>query len=200
MSQSDQPEGVAVDRGVRPHAIRLASQLQTAAYSHGYEDGHPANAASRKAKYSDQAQRLRVALCEEIERLIAERDAARAEAAEKAALADSEGTRAVAYLRRARKAEALLGQFEPLRARGVVDADDNLDCWDTEPFELCQRQVAALNEKDPAAQWRVVELWARELPQPLACMRPTGPNGEPCGLMPPCPDCGRACHDVPQGA
>lgn len=60
-----------VQRGVRPHAIRLASQLQTAAYSHGYEDGHPANAATRQAKYSDQAQRLRVALCEEIERLIA---------------------------------------------------------------------------------------------------------------------------------
>jgi hypothetical protein len=52
-----------------PAAIRLASQLQTAAYSHGYEDGHPANAASR---YSDQAQRLRVALCEEIGRLIAQ--------------------------------------------------------------------------------------------------------------------------------
>ncbi len=60
-----------VDRGVRPLAIRLASQLQTAVYSHGYEDGHPANAASRQDKYSDQAQRLRVALCEEIERLIA---------------------------------------------------------------------------------------------------------------------------------
>ncbi len=76
------PAGASpVDRGVRPHAIRLASQLQTAAYSHGYEDGHPANAVTRQAKYSDQAQRLRVALCEEIERLIAERDAARAELA-----------------------------------------------------------------------------------------------------------------------
>lgn len=25
-------------------------------------------------------------------------------------------------------------------------------------------------------------------------------DGEPCGLEPPCPDCGRACHDVPEGA
>lgn len=80
MSQSDQPAGVAVDRGVRPHAIRLASQLQTAAYSHGYEDGHPANAVSRQDKYSDQAQRLRLALCEEIDRLIA-REAALADVA-----------------------------------------------------------------------------------------------------------------------
>lgn len=25
-------------------------------------------------------------------------------------------------------------------------------------------------------------------------------DGEPCGLEPPCPDCGRACHDVSEGA
>ena len=25
-------------------------------------------------------------------------------------------------------------------------------------------------------------------------------NGEQCSLQPPCPDCGRACHDVPEGA
>lgn len=25
-------------------------------------------------------------------------------------------------------------------------------------------------------------------------------DGEPCGLRPPCPDCGRACHDVPVGS
>lgn len=25
-------------------------------------------------------------------------------------------------------------------------------------------------------------------------------NGHPCGLNPPCPDCGPACHDVPEGA
>lgn len=33
-----------------------------------------------------------------------------------------------------------------------------------------------------------------------ACTRRTGLNGELCGLKPPCPDCGRACHDVPEGA
>ena len=31
------------------------------------------------------------------------------------------------------------------------------------------------------------------------CVRETAP-GRACGLMPPCPDCGRACHDVPEGA
>jgi len=25
-------------------------------------------------------------------------------------------------------------------------------------------------------------------------------DGQPCGLTPPCPDCGRACHDVPEGS
>ena len=55
-----------------------------------------------------------------------------------------------------------LACFTPLRAKGVVDADDNLDCWDTEPFEICTRHVAALNEKDPAAMWRVVQLFARD--------------------------------------
>ncbi len=85
-----------------------------------------------------------------------------------AELADSEGSRAVQYLRRARKVEAEvallraeLAKFTPLRAKGVVDADDNLDCWDTNPYELCTRHVAALNEKDPAAMWRVVDLFAR---------------------------------------
>lgn len=55
-----------------------------------------------------------------------------------------------------------VGRFTPLRARGVVDADDNLDCWDVEPFELCHDHVATLNEKDPAAMWRVVDLFARD--------------------------------------
>lgn len=50
----------------------------------------------------------------------------------------------------------------PLRAKGVVDADDNLDCWDTNPYEICTRHVAALNDKDPAAMWRVVDLFARD--------------------------------------
>ena len=65
-----------------------------------------------------------------------------------------------------------LATFTPLRARGVVDADDNLDCWDTDPFEICHDHVAALNEKDPAAMWRVVELFWRDL----------GPN---VGIEPP---------------
>lgn len=33
------------------------------------------------------------------------------------------------------------------------------------------------------------------------CARPTGANGEPCGLTArPCPDCGLALHDVPEDA
>jgi hypothetical protein len=54
---------------------------------------------------------------------------------------------------------ALSEALVPLRARGVLDADDNLDCWDTPPFELCHQHVAALNEKDPAAMWRVAQLY-----------------------------------------
>jgi hypothetical protein len=53
-----------------------------------------------------------------------------------------------------------------LRAKGVVDADNNLDCWDTEPFDICHRHVAALNAKDSAAMWRVVDLYAAECGQP----------------------------------
>lgn len=66
--------GAPLDRGVRPHAIRLASQLQSAAYSHGYEDGHPSNATTRQDKYSAASQRLLSELREAIELLIAERD------------------------------------------------------------------------------------------------------------------------------
>lgn len=57
---------------------------------------------------------------------------------------------------------AKIAKFTPLRAKGAVDADDNLDCWDTAPFEMCHDHVAALNEKDPAAMWRVVDLFARD--------------------------------------
>lgn len=70
-----------------------------------------------------------------------------------------------------------LAAFTPLRAKGVVDADDNLDCWDTEPFEICRDHVAALNEKDPAAMWRVVDLFARDQgPNVRAKAEPTAPQ------------------------
>lgn len=32
------------------------------------------------------------------------------------------------------------------------------------------------------------------------CQRITGVNGEPCGLEPECPDCGRCSVDVPEGS
>lgn len=72
-----------------------------------------------------------------------------------------------------RSLKAQLAKFTPLRAKGVVDADDNLDCWDTNPYEICTRHVAALNEKDPAAMWRVVDLYAVDL-RPNAKL--TGPR------------------------
>jgi hypothetical protein len=37
-------------------------------------------------------------------------------------------------------------------------------------------------------------------PPDTLCERITGPNGEACGLVRPCPDCGPGCHDVPEGA
>lgn len=68
---------------------------------------------------------------------------------------------------------AELDTFRPLRAKGVVDADSNLDCWDTEPFEICHDHVAALNAKDPAAMWRVVDLYGRD---PAALALPATPT------------------------
>ena len=60
----------------------------------------------------------------------------------------------------ARRIEAAtLAAFVPLRAHGVLDADDNLDCWDTPPFDLARSHVEALNAKDPAAMWRVAQLY-----------------------------------------
>jgi hypothetical protein len=59
-------------------------------------------------------------------------------------------------------AQADAARFVPLRAKGVIDADNNLDCWDTPPFDICHAHVEALNEKDPASMWQVVDLYARE--------------------------------------
>lgn len=107
MTQSNPAVSGPVQSSVRPHAIRLASQLQSAAYSHGYEDGHPSNATTRQDKYSTASQRLRSELCEAIDTLVSD-------AGELRALADSEGTRAVEYLRRARKAENALRELVEL--------------------------------------------------------------------------------------
>lgn len=76
-----------------------------------------------------------------------------------------------AALLRAQAAE--IASFTPLRARGVVDADNNLDCWDIEPFAICNRHVESLNQRDPAAMWRVVELWAVDLTPNVRVEAPT---------------------------
>lgn len=54
---------------------------------------------------------------------------------------------------------AELAKFTPLRAHGVVDADNNLDGWDTPPFQLARYHVADLNARDPAAMWRLEQLY-----------------------------------------
>lgn len=68
-------EGRDAAAGQVERGVRLASQLQSAAYSHGYEDGHPSNATTRQDKYFAASQRLLSELREAIELLIAERDA-----------------------------------------------------------------------------------------------------------------------------
>lgn len=62
--------------------------------------------------------------------------------------------------------------YRPLRAMGVIDADDNLDCWDTAPFDLANRHVTRLNEKDPRAGWRVMQLYVSESTAPQAPAEP----------------------------
>lgn len=49
---------------------------------------------------------------------------------------------------------------------------------------------------DPAEFRRLIDDVRGE---PARCVRQLR-DGRMCGLRPPCPDCGRACHDVPQGA
>lgn len=48
-----------------------------------------------------------------------------------------------------------------------------------------------------AVAWMAIAI--PDHPSANKCKRKTGPNGEPCGLMPPCPDCGLSCHDVAEG-
>ena len=63
--------GSPVERGVRPLAHRLASQLQNAAYNCGYEDAHPSNSTTRQDKADAKAREKLAALYEEIDRLAA---------------------------------------------------------------------------------------------------------------------------------
>ena len=61
-----------VERGVRPLALRLAQQLQAAAYSHGFEDAHPADSDRRQNETSATSQQLLSDLRDEITRLVAD--------------------------------------------------------------------------------------------------------------------------------
>lgn len=71
-----------VGRGGRPLAHKLASQLQNAAYNHGYEDAHPANATTRQDKAAAKTREVLAALYEEIDRLEAKNAALAREAHE----------------------------------------------------------------------------------------------------------------------
>ena len=78
--------------------------------------------------------------------------------------------------------DVLQTKITRLRAKGVVDADDNLDCWDTAPYEICRRHVAALAESDPLSMWRVVNLCAvEEAPNMRTCTcHPSDDPPTPC--------------------
>ena len=115
--------GPVVQRGVRPHAIRLASQLQSAAYSHGYEDGHPSNATTRQDKYGAASQRLLSELREAIELLISERDKARRKALQDAARwVDEEVGHAVQDGWSVEAVQALLATRDMLKAHAEMMA------------------------------------------------------------------------------
>ena len=60
------------NEGVRPLAVRLAQRLQAAAYSHGYEDAHPADSERRQNETSAMSQQLLSDLRDEITRLVAD--------------------------------------------------------------------------------------------------------------------------------
>jgi len=59
----------------------------------------------------------------------------------------------------ARRLDDSAPQFIPLRAKGVLDGDNNLDCWDTPPYDLAAQHVNELQAKDPAAAWRLDQLY-----------------------------------------
>jgi hypothetical protein len=82
------------------------------------------------------------------------------------------------------------GTFQPgVSARLVVEAAQRQQQYAEEEGRLTDEQ-ARQHERNRRKLWDMVN-------GPL-CMRMSG--GEPCYLRPPCPDCGRACHDVPEGA
>lgn len=74
-------------------------------------------------------------------------------------------------------------------ARLVVEAAQRQHVYAEEEGRLTDEQ-ARQHERNRRKLWDMVN-------GPL-CNRMSG--GEPCNLRPPCPDCGRACHDVPEGA
>jgi len=182
MAESDQPAGVAVDRGVRPLAHRLASQLQNAAYNCGYEDAHPSNATTRQDKADAKAREVLAALYAECDRLAA------AEAKTNSYIVDN-----------ARLAERVL-ELQYGLERALAQRDDEGDRLDWLMVKLAGSVTRELlgvmsHTGDPAEFRRRID---EVRGTPARCVREVSP-GRACGLMPPCPDCGRACHDVPEG-
>lgn len=60
------------------------------------------------------------------------------------------------------------------------------------------RELSQWFASQPDARAIVDRLAAEILAASGLCAR-TLSDGKPCGLLPPCPDCGRAVHDFPAG-
>lgn len=187
MSETQQasPDTVAgqVDRGVRPLAHKLASQLQNAAYNHGYEDAHPANATTRQDKAAAKACEVLAALYAECDRMAASEAKTNSYIVDNARLA-------------ARVQELSYGLERVMAQRD--DEGDRLDWLMVKLKGSVTRELLGVmsHTGDPAEFRRRID---EVRGTPARCVREVSP-GRACGLMPPCPDCGRACHDVPEGS
>ena len=165
MNQHDTPAKVASTDGLGP----LVADALTAADEYAEAVGHASSVEARAAELHEgcrmpmeQARELAESEAKPTPNLELFAAFGAADAAKEQDLRGYYPMAARVLAEEVRSLKAQLAKFTPLRAKGVVDADDNLDCWDTNPYEICTRHVAALNEKDPAAMWRVVDLFARD--------------------------------------
>lgn len=123
--------------------------------------------------------------------------------------------RTLAEIRRLRAAEAKTNSYIVDNARlaeraqelsyglerALLQRDDEGDRLDwlmvKLPGSVTRELLGVMSHTGDAAEFRRLIDDVRG--EPARCVRETSP-GLACGLRPPCPDCGRACHDVPEGA
>lgn len=181
--ENSEPVAGPLERPVRPLAHRLASQLQNAAYNHGYEDAHPANATTLQDKADAKTREVLAALYAECDRLAAAETKTNSYIVDNARLA-------------ARMQELSYGLERVLAQRD--DEGDRLDWLMVKLSGSVTRELLGVmsHTGDPAEFRRRID---EVRGAPARCVREVSP-GRACGLMPPCPDCGRACHDVPEGS